>query len=69
MKAAAEDQTRSVFSPSRRFAPSCYLSRYHRSVLAASLKKPETEKGPRLRAFPMERMKGLEPSTFCMATD
>jgi hypothetical protein len=25
-------------------------------------------KGPRLRAFPMERMMGLEPTTFCMAS-
>ena len=26
------------------------------------------EKSPGLRGFPLERMKGLEPSTFCMAS-
>jgi hypothetical protein len=30
--------------------------------------KPRQRKGPSLRAFPMERMKGLEPSTFCKRT-
>ena len=28
----------------------------------------KNQKGPRLRAFREERLKGLEPSTFCMAS-
>ena len=29
---------------------------------------PAQRKGPRLRAFSIKRLKGLEPSTFCMAS-
>ena len=39
-----------------------------RTPRASAQLGPENQKGPHLRALREERLKGLEPSTFCMAS-
>jgi hypothetical protein len=42
--------------------------RFHRTPAGRSGRRPPNRKAPPERGFRRERLKGLEPSTFCMAS-
>jgi hypothetical protein len=48
--------------------PGCYPRRYPIGPAALRSAVPDKEKTPPERGFRLERMMGLEPTTFCMAS-